>query len=56
MSQRVMSILESLCPTLEVYSIDEAFLYLADYPVAMQDLDAYAKKLNTLLSSTRVLR
>lgn len=49
MSQRVMSTLESLCPTVEVYSIDEAFLYLADYPVAMQDLEAYAKKVKHIV-------
>lgn len=49
MSQRVMSTLESLCPTVEVYSIDEAFLYLADYPVAMQDLEAYAKKVKKIV-------
>ncbi|WP_019672024.1 Y-family DNA polymerase [Psychrobacter lutiphocae] len=49
MSQRVMSTLESLCPTVEVYSIDEAFLYLADYPVAMQDLDAYANKVKHIV-------
>lgn len=49
MSQRVMSTLETLCPTVEVYSIDEAFLYLADYPVAMQDLDAYGKKLKKIV-------
>lgn len=49
MSQRVMSTLESLCPTVEIYSIDEAFLYLADYPAAMQDLDAYAKKIKHIV-------
>ena len=49
MSQRVMSTLETLCPTVEVYSIDEAFLYLADYPTAMQDLKAYAKKLKQIV-------
>lgn len=49
MSHRVMSTLESLCPTVEVYSIDEAFLYLADYPVAMQDLDAYSKKIKQIV-------
>lgn len=43
MSQRVMMTLESLCPAVEVYSIDEAFLYLADYPVAMQDLQRYGE-------------
>lgn len=47
-SQRVMMTLETLCPTVEVYSVDEAFLYLADYPVAMQDLSAYGHKLNEL--------
>lgn len=49
MSQRVMSTLESLCPTVEVYSIDEAFLYLADYPVAMQDLAVYAKQIKQIV-------
>ena len=49
MSQRVMSTLESLCPTVEVYSIDEAFLYLADYPVAMQNLDEYGRKLKAIV-------
>ncbi|MBP2280614.1 DNA polymerase V [Psychrobacter sp. PL19] len=48
-SQRVMTTLETLCPTVEVYSIDEAFLYLADYPVAMQDLNAYGTKLKMLV-------
>ena len=48
-SQRVMTTLETLCPTVEVYSIDEAFLYLDDYPVAMQDLNAYGKKLKTIV-------
>ncbi|MFZ3075978.1 MAG: Y-family DNA polymerase [Psychrobacter glacincola] len=49
MSQRVMTTLETLCPTVEVYSIDEAFLYLADYPVAMNDLNAYGNKLKAIL-------
>ncbi|MDO5769250.1 MAG: translesion error-prone DNA polymerase V subunit UmuC [Psychrobacter sp.] len=49
MSQRVMATLESLCPNVEVYSIDEAFLYLADYPVAMSDLPKYAKKLKSIV-------
>lgn len=48
-SQRVMTTLETLCPTVEVYSIDEAFLYLADYPVAMQDLNAYGSKLKMII-------
>lgn len=49
MSQRVMATLESLCPTVEIYSIDEAFLYLADYPVAMQDLQEYGKQLKEIV-------
>ena len=49
MSQRVMSTIETLCPTVEVYSIDEAFLYLADYPAAMQDLNAYGNKLKMII-------
>lgn len=48
-SQRVMMTLETLCPTVEVYSVDEAFLYLADYPVAMQDLSAYGHKLKAIV-------
>ncbi len=49
MSQRVMSTIETLCPAVEVYSIDEAFLYLADYPAAMKDLKAYASKLKQII-------
>lgn len=49
MSQRVMSTIETLCPTVEIYSIDEAFLYLADYPAAMQDLNAYGNKLKIII-------
>ena len=49
MSQRVMSTIETLCPTVEVYSIDEAFLYLADYPTALQDLNAYGHKLKAII-------
>lgn len=48
-SQRVMTTLETLCPMVEVYSIDEAFLYLDDYPIAMQDLNAYGKKLKAIV-------
>lgn len=32
LSDRVMSVLRGLCATVEVYSIDEAFLYLGDMP------------------------
>lgn len=49
MSHRVMTTLEMLCHTVEVYSIDEAFLYLADYPTAMNDLNAYATKLKSIV-------
>lgn len=40
MSSRVMRSLEQFCPTLEVYSIDEAFLEFDDFK--KQDLHAYA--------------
>lgn len=50
-SQRVMSTIETLCPTVEVYSIDEAFLYLEDYPAAMGDLKAYASKLKVIVET-----
>lgn len=43
LSNRVMNTLALMCPTVEVYSIDEAFLYLGDYPNAMQDLNEYAR-------------
>lgn len=49
MSHRVMTTLETLCPTVEVYSIDEAFLYLADYPTAMTDLNSYGLKLKGIV-------
>ena len=44
-SHRVMTTLTLLCPIVEVYSIDEAFLYLGDYPNAMHNLEAYAQLL-----------
>ena len=47
MSARVMTTLESLCPDVEVYSIDEAFLYLGNYPAAMADLHEYARRVKT---------
>jgi len=47
MSARVMNTLEQLCPDVEVYSIDEAFLYLGRYPAALNDLIAYAKLIKT---------
>jgi DNA polymerase V len=47
MSARVMNTLEQLCPDVEVYSIDEAFLYLGHYPAALTDLMSYAKLVKT---------
>jgi DNA polymerase V len=41
LSGRVMSVLQSLCGTVEVYSIDEAFLYLGDMP--RLNLELYAE-------------
>lgn len=37
MSQRVMSVLQSMWPEIEIYSIDEAFLDLSLLPVSEQD-------------------
>lgn len=45
MSARVMSILESFSPTVEVYSIDEAFLDFSDLYSCRQDPIAYAKQI-----------
>lgn len=47
MSARVMNTLEQLCPDVEVYSIDEAFLYLGRYPAALNDLAGYAALVKT---------
>jgi DNA polymerase V len=45
MSARVMSVLESFSPNLEVYSIDEAFLDLTDLYPCQQDPIAYANEI-----------
>lgn len=45
MSQRVMDIIESLSPNIEVYSIDEAFVEIGNY----SDCDGWAKKLRSEL-------
>ncbi|CAD6880620.1 Error-prone, lesion bypass DNA polymerase V (UmuC) [Methylomonas albis] len=45
MSARVMSILESFSPTVEVYSIDEAFLDFSDLSPCTQDPLAYATQI-----------
>jgi DNA polymerase V len=43
MSRRVMEILKSMCPDIEIYSIDEAFLSF-DY-FTLHDIDDYIKKI-----------
>ncbi len=45
MSARVMSILEEFTPSLEVYSIDEAFLDLTGIAACQQDSIAYGRKI-----------
>lgn len=44
MSQRVMDTLEQICPQIEIYSIDEAFLDLRELP-HNTDLHAFGKKI-----------
>lgn len=44
MSQRVRWVLEEFAPSIEVYSIDEAFLDLRG--IAIDDMDAYAKEIS----------
>ncbi|MFW9265658.1 Y-family DNA polymerase [Pseudomonas sp. NR3] len=52
MSERVMTIIESLVPTLEVYSIDEAFADLTGMP---GDLSAFGRHMrSTLLKRTGI--
>ena len=52
MSERVMTIIESLVPTLEVYSIDEAFADLTGVP---GDLSAFGRHIrSTLLKRTGI--
>lgn len=45
MSARVMSILETFAPTVEVYSIDEAFLDFTELYLCRRDPIAYAKQI-----------
>jgi len=45
MSQRVMTVLQKFTPTLEIYSIDEAFLDLTGIPVP--DLAGYGRQIST---------
>jgi len=47
MSQRVMTILESFCPDVEIYSIDEAFLNLRGFE--REDLNEYGKKIKNTI-------
>jgi DNA polymerase V len=46
MSERVMTIIESMVPTLEVYSIDEAFADLTGVP---GDLSALGRQMRSIL-------
>jgi len=53
MSWRVMKTLEEFCPALEVYSIDEAFLFLEG--IALHDRMAFAQKIRkTILQWTGI--
>ncbi|AEG00398.1 Y-family DNA polymerase [Methylomonas methanica] len=45
LSARMMSVLETFTPTVEVYSIDEAFLDFTDVYACRQDPIAYAKQI-----------
>lgn len=47
MSQRVMTILESFCPDVEIYSIDEAFLNLRGFE--REDLTEYGRKIKNTI-------
>ncbi|WP_324615360.1 Y-family DNA polymerase [Methylomonas albis] len=51
MSARVMSILETFSPTVEVYSIDEAFLDFTDLYPCIQDPMAYGKQIKQTVQS-----
>jgi DNA polymerase V len=52
MSERVMTIIESMVPALEVYSIDEAFADLTGIP---SDLTAFGRKIrSTIFKSTGI--
>jgi DNA polymerase V len=52
MSERVMTIIESMVPALEVYSIDEAFADLTGIP---EDLSAFGRQMrSTLLKRTGI--
>lgn len=53
LSDRIMSILESYCPEIEIYSIDEAFLDLSAFQ--NQDLKAYSIRMRTsILKATEI--
>ncbi|WP_027709446.1 Y-family DNA polymerase [Zooshikella ganghwensis] len=50
MSQRLMSILESFTPNVEVYSIDEAFLDLTNLNINASNLTNYGQQVRTTLA------
>lgn len=52
MSNRVMKVLQEHCPTVEIYSIDEAFLYLSDLPCT--DLKKYSMNLRSAVSAVGI--
>lgn len=52
MSERVMKTLNMHCPTVEVYSIDEAFLYLYDMPYI--SYEQYAVNLRAAVKATGI--
>lgn len=52
--QRIMSTLETLCATFEVYAIKQEFLYLANYSIDMKYLNAYDSR--AIVTSGYVLR
>lgn len=53
LSARVMNVLSSFVPEMEIYSIDEAFLSLTGMEKSTQDFESYAKKINqTVLQNT----
>lgn len=52
MSNRVIKVLHAHCPTVEVYSIDEAFLYMGD--VFGMKLPEYAEELQAAVKATGI--
>ncbi|WP_346319439.1 Y-family DNA polymerase [Chitinophaga sp. YIM B06452] len=52
LSDRVMSVLQEYCGTVEIYSIDEAFLYLGDMPDL--NLERYAADLRQAVAAVGI--